>query len=384
MEKFDDFSGSCILLCNFFSYLGIGGGDYLITIQNGKLLIPDNDRFVGFAGDNAVNVKEFVLMNEVDTSSDYTLCLRFDDDTVRTVPLTASADGGNTVLTWEISQEHIYASGIVQAQVKIADSDGVIEHTTKDFFLIGSAVELDEYGGEEEYVTPSQMMNSIQQALQTVTMTSPYVDEDGYWCIYDTQAGEYVRTPYHVNGIAPDSAMSDSSDNTVSNATIKRYVDTKATDCNTFATVYTDMKISDKVSTTRKIAQMPLSSDISAADLMAALLPLSYRTNITPNNSGTRGQLGIGFVGEVYFCNADDHWVHLAVYEDLYEKMNLIAEVSSDEIDQVEDGNMFFYNGTLYVKFDGDDIAVAKADDVYTKAQIDSMIGDVETLLAAI
>ena len=227
-------------------------------------------------------------------------------------------------------------------------------------------------------------MNSIQQALQTVTMTSPYVDEDGYWCIYDTQAGEYVRTPYHVNGIAPDSAMSDSSDNTVSNATIKRYVDTKATDCNTFATVYTDMKISDKVSTTRKIARMPLSSDISAADLMAALLPLSYRTNITPNNSGTRGQLGIGLVGEVYFCNADDHWVHLAAYKDLNEKMNLIAEVSSDEVDQVEDGNMFFYNGTLYVKFDGDDIAVAKANDVYTKAQIDSMIGDVETLLAAI
>lgn len=356
----------------------------MITIQNGKLMIPDNDRFVGFAGDNAVNVKEFVLMDEVDTSSDYTLCLRFDDDTVRTVPLSTSVDGGNTVLTWEISQEHIYASGIVQAQVKIADSDGVIEHTTKDFFLIGSAVELDEYGGEEEYVTPSQMMNSIQQALQTVTATSPYVDEDGYWCIYDTQAGEYIRTQYHVNGIAPDSAMSDSSDNTVSNAIIKRYVDAKAADCNTFSAAYTDLKTSDKVPDTRKIAQLPLSSDITPENLVSALRPYSYRTSITPNSSGLQGQPGIGITGEVYFCTATDNWVHLAAYEDLYEKMDLITEVSSEDVHLVDDGNMFFCGGTLYVKFDGDDIAVAKANDVYTKLQIDTMIGDVESLLAAI
>ncbi|MBQ3329727.1 MAG: hypothetical protein IJG87_00950 [Ruminococcus sp.] len=356
----------------------------MITIQNGKLIIPDDDRFVGFAGDNAITSKRLVLMNEVDTSSSYTLCLRFDDDTVRSVPLSAAADGGNTVLTWDIAQEHLYAPGIVQAQVKIVGSDDVTRHTAKDFFLIGSAVELDDDGGEAEYVTPSQLENSIQQALQTVTATSPYVDSDGYWCIYDTQRGEYVRTAYHVSGVAPDSAMSDSSDNSVSNRVIKQYADAKAADCNTYSTAYTDLKTSDKVPNTRKIAQLPLTSDIDASDLMDVLRPYSYRVNINPNNSGVKGQMGIGVSGEVFYCTATDRWVHLASYTDLYDKMDLVTEVSAAEMDDVDDGNMFFSGGTLYVKYDGDSIAVAQANDVYSKAEIDTMIGNLESLLAAI
>lgn len=356
----------------------------MITIQNGKLIIPDSDRFVGFAGDNAIESKRLVLMDEVDTSSSYTLCLRFDDDTVRSVPLSAAAEGGNTVLTWNIAQEHLYAPGIVQAQVKIAGSDHVTRHTAKDFFLIGSAVELDDDGSEAEYVTPSQMMNSIQQALQRVTATSPYVDYDGYWCIYDVERGEYVRSPYHVSGIAPDSAMSDSSDNAVSNRVIKGYVDAKATDCNTFSASYADIKTFDKVPNTRMIAQLPLSSDIGASDLMDVLRPYSYRTNVTPNSSGVKGQMGIGASEEVFYCIANDRWVQLAAYTDLYDKMDLVSEVDAQDIGDVDDGNIFFSGGTLYVKFDGDSIAVAKANDVYTKAEINTMIGDVESLLAAV
>ena len=355
----------------------------MITIQNGKLCIPDDDRFVGFAGDNAVNTKQFVLTDTVGTDRDYTLCLRFDDDTVRSVPLSASVESGSTVLTWEISQEHLYASGVVQAQVKITGSDGSTEHTTRDFFLIGSAVELDEEGLEAEYVTPSQLENSIQQAIETVSTTAPYLDTDGYWCVYDAETGDYVRTQYHVSGLAPDSAMSDSSDNTVANRVIKQYVDGKASDCNTYSTAYTDQRTVDKVPVARKIAQISLASDIPAADLMSALRPHLYKTNITPNSSGVKGQIGIGLTGEVFFCTNTDNWVQLASYTDLYDKMDLVTEVSASEMSDVDDGNIFFCGGKLYVKYDGVNTAVAKADDVYTKAEIDAMIGNLESLLAS-
>lgn len=355
----------------------------MITIQNGKLNIPDSDRFVGFAGDNAVNTKRLVLLNEADTNREYTLCLRFDDDAVRSIPLSSSVEGADTVLTWEILQEHLLAPGVVQAQVKIA-SGGAIEHTTKDFFLIGSAVELNNDGAEAEYVTPSQLENSIQQALQEVTATAPCIDGDGYWCVYDADRGEYVRTEYHASGISPDSAMSDSSDNTVSNAVIKRYVDGKAADCNSFSVSYTDTKTADKVPVTRRIAQLALSGDITAADLAAALRPYAYRLNITPNSSGVRGQLGIGMGGEVFFCIDEDAWVHLADYTDLYDKMDLVQAVDAEDIDNISDGSFFFYGGTLYVKLNNSNIAVAKASDVYTKSEIDSMIGDLESRLAAI
>ncbi len=356
----------------------------MITIQNGKLMIPDSDRFVGFAGDNTVNTKQFTMIDFMDENCTFTLCMRFDDDTVRTVPLTAQIDHGNTVLTWEIRKEDLCSSGVVQVQVKIADSDGGIEHTTKDFFLIGSAVELDDDGGEMEYVTPSQLQNSINQALETITATSPYVDDDGYWCIYDPERREYVRTAYHVSGIAPDSAMSDSSDNAVSNSVIKRYVDTKSTDCNTFSVSYADMKTADRVPDTRKIAELPLSADITAADLMAELRPYTYKNNVTPNIGGVKGQLGIGLSGEVFYCNANDHWVRLAFGSELYDKMDLVAEVDASEIDDVDDGNMFFCNDVPYVKFNDEAVALTKSDDVYNKAQIDALIGDIESCLAAI
>ena len=69
----------------------------MITIQSGKLCIPDIDRFVGFAGDDSVMTKQLVLLNRASDSCTYSLCLRFDNDSVCTVPLTASVDGDDVV-----------------------------------------------------------------------------------------------------------------------------------------------------------------------------------------------------------------------------------------------------------------------------------------------
>ena len=356
----------------------------MITIQNGKFNIPDNDRFVGFAGDDSVNSKQIVLLNRTEDDCTYTLCLRFDDDSVCTVPLSAAVDGDNTVLTWEIRKEQLYASGIVTAQLKTVDGDGSIAHSTKDFFLVGSAVELDEDGGEREYVTPSQLQNSINQAMSAVSATAPYIGTDGYWYVYDPVEGAYKRTSYHISG-AVDSAVSDSSSNPVGNRYIKQYVDSKALECNSFARDYADLKAADKVSSTRKVAGLPLTADIGAPELMTALRPNTYVTSVIPGRSpGIRGQLGFGMAGEVFCCINTDRWVHLVNYDDLYEKMDLAVEVSAADIADMENGSIFFSAGVLYVKYNDEAVAISKANDVYTKAEIDTMIGNLEALLAAV
>lgn len=356
----------------------------MISIQNGKLTIPDIDRFVGFAGDNAAITKQFFLIDHVGENCTYTLCLRFDDDTVRTVPLTAAVDGGDTVLTWEVCREHLHASGVVAAQLKIADSDGNLVHSTKDFFLVAPSVELDEHGAEAEYVTTEQMRNSINQALQAVTETAPYIDSSGYWCVYDIASGAYVRTAYHAGGITPDSAMSDSSENPVGNKFIKQYVDGKASDCNAYSASYTDQRCADKVPAARKIAGLSLSADIGTADLMGALRSNLYRDNITPNSSGIKGEFGIGMSGEVYFCTAANRWVYLAVHSELNEKMDLIPAIAAQDVDSYEDGSLLFVDGELCMKYNDDTVALPFADDVYTKAEINAMIGNIESLLASV
>ena len=60
------------------------GGVYMITIQSGKLMIPENERFIGFAGDDRAVVKTILLpQDHSDDDCVYTLFLKFDDDRVR-------------------------------------------------------------------------------------------------------------------------------------------------------------------------------------------------------------------------------------------------------------------------------------------------------------
>lgn len=357
----------------------------MITIQNGKLNIPDNDRFVGFAGDDAVNEKQFVLLDRAEDGCTYTLCLRFDDDSVCSVPLTLSAQGEDTVLTWEVRSSQLYASGIVTAQVKTVDSDGSIAHSTKDFFLVGSAVELSEDGEELEYVTPSQLRNSINQALQSVAVTAPYVDEDGYWCVFDPETEAYKKTGYHVSGTAPDSAVSDVSENAVGNRFIKQYADQKAADCNAFARAYTDLQTEGQVKDTRSVAGLPLSADITAQALANAIRQYLSRTGVVPGMTpGAVGLMGIGINGEVYFCTAENRWIHLVNDADISVKMDLIEEVSDQDISGLDDGSLYLSGGTLYLKNGGNAVMLLTGSNGYTKSEIDTMIGDVESLLQTI
>lgn len=315
----------------------------MITIQNGKLTIPDNDRFVGFAGDNTVNTKQFLLLNRVKEGCTYTLCLRFDDESVCSVPLNAEVEGTDTVLTWQIRGEQLYRTGIVTAQLKTVDSDGSIAHSTKDFFIVGSSVEFGDDGTEIEYVTPSQLRNSINQALQSVCATAPYIGDDGYWYIYNPDAGSYIRTEYHIGNQKVDNAMSGSSESPVGNRYIKQYVE-------------------DKVN-----------------ELRSNLIRTDVIPNVTP---GTVGTIGIGPNREIFFCTEDNRWEPLITNVFLRDKMNLIEEV--EDIRYADDGNLFLNDGILYMKYNGNAVTLVTGNDVYSKSEIDTMIGNVETLLAQI
>ena len=342
----------------------------MITIQSGKLCIPDIDRFVGFAGDDSVMTKQLVLLNRTSNSCTYSLCLRFDNDSVCTVPLTASVEGDDTVLSWEVRAEQLLQTGIVTAQLKTVDSDGSIAHSTKDFFIVGSSAELDDDGSEMEYVTPSQMRNSINQALETITATAPYIGDDGYWYIYDPEQGAYKKTEYTAGGTAPDSAMSDTSVNAVGNRYIKQYV---------------DVSCADKVSKSTTVAGYPLTGDISVSNLAAAVQGDLYRTDVRPGfTPGTTGQMGIGSNGEVFFCTATNVWVRLTDYLYAESKMDLIDEVDAEDVEYLDDGSMYLQNGGVFIRFDGGDIELMKTADAYSKAQIDAMIGNVEALLAQV
>ena len=195
----------------------------MITIESGKLTIPEEERFIGFAGDNDAVEKQIVVIGRSEPDCTYTLYLGFDDGTVKSVPLSAEATGGDTVLSWRVKREDLLSAGVVAAQVKIADDGGNAEHTTKDYFWLGSSVELDDDGAEIEYITASELEKRLSEAASEIESRSSYRGEDGFWYVYDRSQDSFIKTGYR-GTLQVDTSMSSSSPNPVSNQAVTNFI----------------------------------------------------------------------------------------------------------------------------------------------------------------
>ncbi len=113
----------------------------MIVINSGKMTIPEEERFIGFAGDNLHSTKQFLLTGIDEQNCIYRLYLTFDDGTTNYFVLDSKVVDGSTLLTWNIETGHIFKSGTVKAQIKSIADDGEIYHTNSDFFLVGHTAE---------------------------------------------------------------------------------------------------------------------------------------------------------------------------------------------------------------------------------------------------
>ena len=240
----------------------------MITIQAGKMIIPEEERLVGFAGDNLSNSKQLLLPEQHIYGRTYSLYLRFDDGRVTSADLAHRSVDGGTVLTWDIARENLLKSGIVMAQLKVADSDGVVTHYGADYFLVAASAEIGDDGADIDMLSRTEFEERMAQAVSDARATAPYIGADGYWYVYSPQQGQYVRSVKAV--ITVDSAVSASSANPVENRAVKAYVD--AAD-------------SVKVDKTRRIAGVDMQDDITASELRSALSVPTKTSDLT-NDSG--------------------------------------------------------------------------------------------------
>ena len=279
----------------------------MITIQSGKMHIPENERFVGFAGDDLSSTKIFNIPGM--TGGAYTLYLKFDDGRVSSVPLTAEASASGVTLTWAVSKRHLLKSGIVMAQLKIADTDGSVIHTGWDYFIVASAVELDDGGEEIDMLSRSEFEERMAEGVALARSIAPYIGDDGYWYVYSDDQGDYVRS-VRVNGIELDSSVSASSANAVENRAVKAYVD--AAD-------------SSKVDKTTTVAGLPLSGNITASDLTESLIgrinPHMVVPGVTSGYPGQYGKTSYDVATQTgnrpVYCTGLNRWVELATENEI-------------------------------------------------------------------
>ncbi|MBQ4569243.1 MAG: hypothetical protein IJA62_04230 [Ruminococcus sp.] len=166
----------------------------MITILNGKLTIPESERFIGFAGDNLARTIEFLLCGQKEADRIYRLYLTFDDGTVNHFVLPSAVTKDGVLLTWDVQKGHIFKSGNVRAQIKAFSGTGVVYHTRPDTFIVGNSAEFSDFFGTEnsEFLEYEEMLNNLKAQVQEICTLAPYIGENGNWYIYDATKGEYV------------------------------------------------------------------------------------------------------------------------------------------------------------------------------------------------
>ena len=167
----------------------------MITIQNGKFFVPEDERFIGFAGDNLRKKIEFFVVGETQEVSTYRLYLTFDDDSVNFFVLPKASTPGGTLLTWDILESHIFKAGIVKAQIKAFAEDGMIWHTNAETFIVGKTAEYPETPDSPintEFLEYEKALNSLRDEIKEERVFLPYIGDNGNWYCYDAESKAYV------------------------------------------------------------------------------------------------------------------------------------------------------------------------------------------------
>lgn len=166
----------------------------MITISDGKLTIPEGQRFIGFTGDNRHTQKKFFIRNNSESGWLYRLYLTFDDGTHNHFVLPATVSEEGTWLTWNIEENHIFKSGLVKAQIKAFSGDSEVYHTTSDVFVAGKATEEDDEfkNSNSEFLLYEKTLNDLYKKMLSASAKMPYVGTNGNWFTYDVNKDEYV------------------------------------------------------------------------------------------------------------------------------------------------------------------------------------------------
>lgn len=148
----------------------------MITIKSdGRLVIPEEDVLIGYAGDNLNATKEFFVEGRTDLSLAYRMYLIFDDGTSNFFLLSKSIQLGGTKLVWNVTNDQIYKSGIVKMQIKASNTSGLVFHTKMTSLLVQRSIEFAEVYSEKvnsEFLQHEQNLNNMIAACAELNETA--------------------------------------------------------------------------------------------------------------------------------------------------------------------------------------------------------------------
>ncbi len=178
----------------------------MITVEkSGKIYIPPEDGFIGYAGDNLNKTIEILLKERNQKENFYRIYLKFDDETVNYFIVQMQIKGNDTILNWNITDDHIFKSGVVYLQIKGFNASKEVFHTESVPLIVGNSIEFGNYFAEKqisEFLEKEKELNELYSDIENAKKFIPYIGENGNWFIYDYTSKKFVDSNITAKGSA--------------------------------------------------------------------------------------------------------------------------------------------------------------------------------------
>lgn len=116
----------------------------MIEISGRSASVPEDERFLGFTGDNDCEVRVISLKNESLAGCSFKIDVCGADGARNILEPEKSTECGEILLTWVIKKEHIRQSGALFAQVRAFDESGMVWHSDIFEFEVCGSIEASE------------------------------------------------------------------------------------------------------------------------------------------------------------------------------------------------------------------------------------------------
>lgn len=145
----------------------------MISIVGRKLIVPDDERFIGCVDDNGVERREFCMDRYASNGRDlaglaYRMDLEFEDGSSDIALLDKQIDGEHVHLIWEVVSENLKAGNIL-AQIRgMADEGEVRYRTIPAYFRAAGKLDASERDPEHYLSEFAQMEAKIDELIRQV------------------------------------------------------------------------------------------------------------------------------------------------------------------------------------------------------------------------
>ena len=158
----------------------------MIEVRNRDLIIPTSDEFVGVAGDNKIEVRQFVITYPKLFSFDFKLDVQ-QGENKNIIDLDKTVETDKIILSWVVKKEHIPNNGILYAQLRAFSDNEEILHSKKDNFRIGGRI------GATDYF-PSPLPSEFEEMEQRINQKHNEVIEAAKQvrCLFHRFKGDYL------------------------------------------------------------------------------------------------------------------------------------------------------------------------------------------------